>query len=318
MSGDNAGRFSLDKYADPSQAPPVFRLIGKPDFSPIDLNLAFLAKTGWLQSVDRLRFHYDRSGGDQPAHPVAQMLGSVPPHLLVRRLDREEDRFATVRLFVTGDIELLSNDETYAHEFLASLTLECPPSFHTADEMKTQGEWLNDEATKGMFAGLLAGALGWDPAHGIPENIRDSLEEAKRSLDIANYRSCVVMSRRTLEGVLKFGYPRLLKRPAVDKHGRSLSLDAMIKDFRNAPGTPIPAHLLHVADSIRLVGNVPGAHAADIKDYRFSRSDAEFALTATCHFLDLYFSKIDPDVTQYYTLTVDLAQNANEGEGDPS
>jgi hypothetical protein len=78
------------------------------------------------------------------------------------------------------------------------LTLECPPGFHTADEMKMQGEWLNDEAVRGMFAGLLAGALGWDPAHGIPENVRDSLEEAKRSLDIANYRSCVVMSRRTL------------------------------------------------------------------------------------------------------------------------
>jgi hypothetical protein len=120
MSGDATGRFSLDKYADPSKAPPVFRLIAKPDFCPIDLNLAFLAKTGWLQSVDRLRFHYERSADDQPAHPLAQMLESVPAHLLVRRLDREEDRFATVRLFVSGEIELLANDEAYAHEFLAS------------------------------------------------------------------------------------------------------------------------------------------------------------------------------------------------------
>jgi hypothetical protein len=56
-----------------------------------------------------------------------------------------------------------------------------------------------------------------------------------------------------------------------------------------------------------LIGNVPGAHAADIQgSYRFSRSDAEFALTATFHFLDLYFSKIDPDVANYYTLTIDL------------
>ena len=41
-------------------------------------------------------------------------------------------------------------------------------------------------------------------------------------------------------------------------------------------------------------------------DYHFSRSDAEFALYATIHFLDQYFSKIDKEVTQYYTVTIDL------------
>jgi hypothetical protein len=64
--------------------------------------------------------------------------------------------------------------------------------------------------------------------------------------------------------------------------------------------------LLHVADSIRVLGNVPGAHATDIANYHFSRSDAEFALYATIHFLDQYFSKIDQEVTEYYTLTIDL------------
>ena len=34
--------------------------------------------------------------------------------------------------------------------------------------------------------GMLAGAPGWDPSHNIPDNIQQSLDEAKRSLEIAN------------------------------------------------------------------------------------------------------------------------------------
>jgi hypothetical protein len=88
----------------------------------------------------------------------------------------------------------------------------------------------------------------------------------------------------------------------------------MIQVFRRQKPQPIPEHLLHVADSIRLIGNVPGAHAADIAGYHFSRSDAEFALYAASHFLDQYFSKIDTEVSQYYTLTIDLQQAPEPGE----
>jgi hypothetical protein len=114
------------------------------------------------------------------------------------------------------------------------------------------------------------------------------------------------MSRRTLEAVLKFGCERPLKQKPVKKKGHGLMLNDMIQTFRGHKPALIPEHLLHIADSIRVIGNVPGAHAADIAGYHFSRSDAEFALYATIHFLDQYFSKIDKDATQYYTLRIDL------------
>jgi hypothetical protein len=113
------------------------------------------------------------------------------------------------------------------------------------------------------------------------------------------------MSRRTLEAVLKFGYVRLLKKQPVNQKGQGLMLNDMIQELRKQKPSPIPDHLLYLADSIRVIGNVPGAHAADIVNYHFSRGDAEFALYATTHFLDLYFSKIDKEVTQYYTLTIE-------------
>ena len=137
----------------------------------------------------------------------------------------------------------------------------------------------------GFFAGMLAGALGWDPSHNIPDNIQQSLDEARRSLEIANYRSCVALSGRTLEAVVTFGYQRLLKRQPVNKKGRRLMLNDMIQEFRNQQASLIPEHLLHVADSIRLIGTVPGAHASDIANYQFSRSHAELRCTPPSIFL---------------------------------
>ena len=191
--------------------------------------------------------------------------------------------------------------------------MECPPSFHSADEFEINEGWEGDPHLKAMFAGMLAGALGWDPDHNVPPALRDSLEEAEKALEIANYRSCVVMCRRALEALLKFAFPRLLKRPPTDKKGHGLMLNAMIEEFKKAPGHPIPMHLLHVTDSVRIVGNVPGAHAEEIKDYKFTRYDAQFALASAHHFVQQYFSKIDPEVSEYYTLTIDLSKS-----GDPT
>jgi hypothetical protein len=306
---ENPSKYPLRSYIETASPPVVFRLRAEPQFSPLDVNLAFLARSGWNQSVDRLRFHFQHGFAGPAEHPLTQAMGRLGPHLLIRRLDRDEDCFGSVHVSVQGEVVVLSNDAEFARGLLRGIFLECPPSFHTLREFKITEEWQSDEETKAMFAGLLAGALGWDPSRNIPDNIQQSLDEARRSLEIANYRSCVAMSRRTLEGVLKFGYERLLKRQPISKKGHGLMLNEMIQDFRSQKPSPIPDHLLHIADSIRLIGNVPGAHASEIANYHFSRSDAEFALFATVHFLDQYFSKIDKEVAQYYTVTINLADD---------
>lgn len=305
-------KYPLTSYSGSTLDSPVFRLRAKATFSPLDVNLAFLARSGWNQSVDRLRFHLQLSQNAPSEHPLAKVVGRIEPHVLIRRLVRDEDRFVSIHASVEGEIVVLSNDAEFAREFLRGAFLECPPSFHTLGEFEVTEEWGTDVETKAFFAATLAGALGWDPSHNIPDNIQQSLDEAKRSLEIANYRSCVTMSRRTLEAVLKFGYQRLLKKQPTDSKARGLMLNEMIREFRAQKQPSIPEHLLHVADSIRLIGNVPGAHASDIANYHFSRSDAEFALFATIHFLDQYFSKIDKEVTQYYTVTIDLSEGAQE------
>jgi HEPN domain-containing protein len=289
----------LGKYsADPAELS-VYCVTAKPLFAPIDVNLAFLAQDGWSASGDRLRFNVDHVG--LPEHPLVEVLASAPPHLFIRRFDREEDCLAVIRVFLDGTIQILSNDINFANRYLRGAFLEGPPSFHTQEEIEIGDEWIVDGATVAMFAGLVAGAFGWDSFHNIPPALKTSLEEARKALSIANYRSCVVMCRRSLEALFKFAFPRLLGR----EPGRMM-LNALIQEFRNANPKKIPDHLLHIADSLRVLGNVPGAHAAEIENYRFSRFDAEFAIGAVGYFVDQYFSKIDTEVGQYYTLKIDL------------
>ena len=300
-------RYNLDDYSGESP-PPVFNLTAVAQFSPLDINVAYLTHAGWNQTVDRLRFHVKNQNPPQIDHPLADLIGSITPNLLVRRLDAEEDRFISLQISTDGTVSAMSNDRSYATETFDRLLLDCPPAFHTHDDFTISEEWLTAPHATAYFIGMLSGARGWDPSHNLPANIRQSLDEAHSSLEAANFRSAVVMARRTMEAVLKFGFSRLLGREPVNRRGRGLMLNDMITQFRAETPKPIPDHLLHIADSIRLVGNVPGAHAADIPNYQFTRSDAEYAIYGVSHFLHEYFNKIDKEVTQYYSVTIDLAE----------
>jgi hypothetical protein len=299
-------KISIQEYLTNEKPPPIYRLKVHSGFSPIDINLQFIIKEGWSHA-DRLRFHLETNIEAKKDNPLTALLENLKPHLLIRRYDKEEDFFITIFVSLDGVIDILSTDQEIAQKYLNGLFLDCPPSFHSAEELEVKEDgWSDDRRLLAMFLGLLHGALGWDPSHQIPTAIQQSLEEAEKALSIANYRSCVVMCRRTIEALMKFAHKRLLGSPAVDKKGRTLTLDAMIERFMKEKSLPIPLHLLHVLDSIRLIGNVPGAHAVEIKDYQFSKSDAEFALASVQYFIWQYFSKIDREVTKYYTLKIDL------------
>jgi HEPN domain-containing protein len=311
-----AKHIELTKYSEDPAGLSVYCLTAKPSFAPIDINLTFLSADGWSPSGDRLRFHFQRDSEALPKHPLAELIGSIPPHLILRRYDREEDCFAAIRVFLDGSIQILSNDTEFAKKYLRGVFLEAPPSFHDENELEITEDWLEDSSSVAMFTGMLMGALGWDSAHNVPPALEASLEEARKALSIANYRSCVVMCRRSLEALLKFAFPSLLGRQPVDHRGRDLMLNSLIQEFRNADPPKIPAHLLHIADSLRVLGNVPGAHAAEIQNYRFSRYDAEFAIGAVGYFVDQYFSKIDAEVSRYYTLTIDLSEHESESKNE--
>ncbi len=307
MSTGAPVKFPTGDYLAEGSMTPVYRLRAKPTFSPLDINLQFIQEQGW-SAADRLRFHYALDLRSPGGHPFAAGLEQLEPHVIIRRYDREEDSFVSVRLFMNGEVQALSNDSEFAQRYVRGLFLECPPSFHGEDELEWNDEWVDDPVTRSMFMGLLQGALGWDPLLQIPPAVEASLEEARIALAVANYRSCVVMCRRTVEALLKFAFPRLLGRTTLDKSGRSLTFSAMIKGFRRQDPPRIPEHLLHVLDSIRLIGNVPGAHPEDIEGYKFTKHDAEFALASVYYFLEQYFSKIDTEVNEYYTLTIDLGE----------
>ena len=300
----DATHIALDNYFSEAPQRRLYRIIAKPQFSPLDINLKFLQASGWSVNTDRLRFHTEHAIDVPEDHPLAQVLSSLSPHLLLRKIDKEEDYFVSLQIGVDGTILVLSNDKNRAFEYLTHVFLGIPPSFHSIDEIEIEDAWVDDESVFAMFCGMLHGACGWDPMHDMPPFLDESVKEAQKSLDIGNYKSCVVMCRRALEALLKFGYKRLLGKDPVTKKGRGLMLSALIEGLKGKG--KIPDHLLYVADAVRLLGNVPGAHAADIENYQFTRYDAEFALASGIYFVEQYFTKIDTDVTTYYSVTIDL------------
>ena len=296
-------RISLKTYFDEQPPTTVYRLRAKPEFSPLDFNLEFLKRRGWSLSSDRFRFHMQQDPPPEKANELVKMLASRPPHILIRRLDKEEDYFVALSIYMDGSIEALGNDSEILKDYVVGLFTEFPPSFQKTADLKVKTEEATDATTIAMFCGMLHGAYGWDPASDLPPSLEESLKEAQSSLGIGNYRSCVVMCRRGLEGLLKFAYERLLGKKPVNKKGRGLMLNDLITGFRSAK--KIPDHMLHAADSLRTLGNVPGAHAADIEGYQFTRYDAEFALSTFLYFNEQYFTKVDTDVRTYYSITID-------------
>lgn len=294
----------LENYfaSDPKKS--VFVLQGIPDFSPLDINIKFLLARGWSVATDRLRFHTETKLDVNQTHPMAAILKSMKAHLLIRKLDKEEDYFIGVQIYIDGHITIMSNDQTRTNEYLTGIFLGIPPAFQSTDQVKVESGWTDDTSTFAMFCGMLHGAYGWDPLQDTPPFLTESIEEARKSLDIGNYKSSVVMCRRGIEALLKFAYRRLLGKDPVNNKGHGLMLNDLISGFKGQG--KIPDHLLHVADSLRVLGNVPGAHAAEIKEYPFTKYDAEYALASTVYFIEQYFTKIDLNVGEYHAITIEL------------
>lgn len=301
----NEKHIPLSNYSDEKLQRPVLILNVVTNFSPVDFNLEFLRTKGWSVSVDRFRFHFEPKHTTSGDHPLKQMLASQAPHVLIRKLDKEEDYFVAISIFVDGKIRVLSNDEDRAHEFLDGLVLGFPPSFKERSDLTLEANWQTAAEPVAFFCGMLAGAMGWDPMHDIPPSLEESILEARKSLEIGNYKSCVVMSPRAVEALLKFAHKRLLGKDPIKK-GKNMMLNDLINAFRGTK--KIPEHLLQVADSLRLLGNVPGAHPVDIPDYQFTRYDAEFGLASLLYFNEQYFTKIDKDVRSYYSIEIDFSE----------
>ena len=113
------------------ESPPakIFRVVASPDFSPLDFNLKFLDRNGWSVSSDRFRFHVQQEEPVPDAPEFVRLIASRPPHLLLRRLNKEEDYFVAISVFVDGRIEALGNDKEVLLRYLNGIFTEFPPSY---------------------------------------------------------------------------------------------------------------------------------------------------------------------------------------------
>jgi hypothetical protein len=256
----------------------VFKLDAIPKSSPVDLNVAaLLQESGWSLS-DRLRFWHTLKGES-----------SLPgTRLTIRKLELEEQALVHCHIQADGRLTILSNDKSYALRFFSDVFLDSPPSFRTRKDWTVKSGWAKDETTVAFFMASAAGALGWGPK--VPQEIEDSMKEALRGIEKRNWKSCVVMCRRALQALMEVAYEKFFEV----KPGKGFDLNGIIRSFEKLSPSPIPRHWLNIADAVRNIGNVPGAHPRPIPSYRFSKGDAALAYSNTSSFVSAYFEKIAP------------------------
>jgi hypothetical protein len=254
----------------------VFKLDATPQSSPIDLNVAALCEDSAWSLSDRLRFWHTLNGDS--------LLPGV--RMTIRKLELDEQALVHCHIEADGKLRILSNSQEYATRFFSSVFLYSPPAFHSRKDWKITSVWVTDETTVAFFAGSAAGALGWGPK--VPHEIEDSMKEAFRGMEKRNWKSCVVMCRRALQALMEVAYEKFFGV----KSGKGLDLNGIIRRFEKLSPPPLPRHWLNIADSVRNIGNVPGAHPRAIPRYRFSKGDAILAYSNTASFVSAYFEKI--------------------------
>lgn len=295
-------KIPLNSFSEKTQNLEVFELKAKATFTPIDFNIFALTETMNWSLSDRMRFWYPLKKEEKLPERFAMF--DVGPHLLLRKLDREDDSFCLCHVSLDGEVLIRSNDSNYAEEFFIKVFVNVPPSFHELSEWEISKQWIQDPEIVAFFCGSLDGAMGWTDR--IPAGISRSIDEAKANYDLKKWNPCVVMCRRALEETMQFAYQRFFKQDA-----KGLKFNEIVRKFERDKPDVIPKHWISVLDSVRLIGNVPGAHP-EKKEYKYSRVDADVALLQTVSFLEAYLSKIDKDVDSVYTLKIDVNDEKEE------
>jgi hypothetical protein len=256
----------------------VFSLEARPNSSPVDINLvALLDESTWGPS-DRLRFWHTIAG----ASPLPLV------RLTIRKLDLDEKAMVHCHLDENGTVSILSNSKDYATRFFRRVFVDGPPALATIRSWKVKSGWIKDKTSIAFFVGSVSGALGWGPK--VPHEIETTMKEALRNMEGRSWKSCVVMCRIALQALMEAAHKKFF--PA--KPGKGLDLNSIIRQFESVTPLHIPKHWLNIADAVRNIGNVPGAHPRAIHGYRFSKSDAVLAYNNTAAFVSAYFEKIAP------------------------
>jgi HEPN domain-containing protein len=307
MKNGSSGRFTLHRPSQTGKKVPLksfddrsvklelFELKATPSFSPIDFNIFAMTEILDWSLSDRLRFWH--AAEELRQHGPASIF-DIKPHMLVTRLDKEEDAFCHCTISMDGEITIWSNDSDYAEEFFSRLFVNVPPSFHGIEDWKITQKWLDAPQEIAIFTGSLNGTLSWTDQ--VAQAIDRSIDEAKASYDQKNWDACVVMCRRALEAIMRFAFQRFFQQEP-----KNLGFNDITRKFEKEKPDVIPEHLIRILDSVRDIGNVPGAHPQEIEGYKVTRLDADLALLNTVAFREAYFSKIDKDVGRVYTVRFD-------------
>jgi hypothetical protein len=150
---------NLANYGSDKTGVRVYDLTAAAHFTPIDINVDYLAKAGWSPSTDHFRFLIDPAAVPLPGDLPSVAGGGDFLNLLIRRYDQEQDCLAVIHVFPNGLITILSNDSAFAKQCLQGLFVNVPPSFHSTACLTIKAAWVTDSYAVSYFSGMVNCAL---------------------------------------------------------------------------------------------------------------------------------------------------------------
>ena len=276
----------------------VYVIEAKPPKNPIELNIANLVEIiGWNPIGDRFRFFFSDTRLSELLKEAGLEFLELGPRLFVRILDKDRGSCLGLSIAFDGIIEGWSNDDSFAEEVFSTIFFDNPAHSSKIEDWRITREYSTKKVTIAFFRGILESGLGWK-GETLDAIIREDLKEAEEAFKIGHWKSCIVMSARTVEKLIKDVFNAVVA-PFTQGTNQKPTL-GMIVGILEQQRT-LPSHVLRYLRGLTELRNTihPGGHEP-------THADALLALSSAQSITGWIWESQGKSIGEIYTLEIPL------------
>jgi len=276
----------------------VYVIKAKPPKNPIEFNLTNLVDViGWNPIKDRFRFFFSDNKLSESLKGTSLEFLDIGPRLFLRFLDRDRGGCIGLSVAFDGSILGVSNDDSFAEEVFSAVFFDDPAHSSKIEDWRITKEYTKEKVIIAYFTGILESALGWK-GETLDTTISKDLREAEKALKIGNWKSCIVMSARTVEKLVKDTFQNVID-PFTSQTTEKPTL-GMIVGILERQKT-LPSHVLRYLRGLTELRNTihPGG-------YEPTHADALLAFSSAQTIIGWIWERQGKNIGEIYTLEIPL------------
>jgi len=276
----------------------VYVIKAKPPKNPIEFNLANLVEViGWNLIRDRFRFFFSDNKLSESLKGTPLEFLDIGPRLFLRVLDRDRGGCIGLSVSFDGSIVGVSNDDSFAEEVFSAVFFDNPAHSSKIEDWQITKEYSTEKVTIAYFRGILESALGWK-GEALDAIISKDFREAEKALKIGNWKSCIIMSARTVEQLVKDVFQNVIA-PFTSQTTKKPTLGMVVGILEREKA--LPSHILRYLRGLTELRNTihPGG-------YEPTHADALLAFSSAQSIIGWIWERQGKNIGEIYTLEIPL------------